>query len=165
MARFFSYSLFFCLFHCCTQSCAHAPTPLSEQAPDVICCFSFAITTKNVRLTPFDARRSKPPETEKSSRFRLLSVPMWHRTCAWLFLYIYFIFIFLSSDNTTVFPSYPVYSRRFPDRLLCDMECAPPHRQRPTLPGDFACLNPAQRAADKILTKYNTAHLLGKSEK
>ena len=23
-----------------------------------------------------------------------------------------------------------------------------------TLPGDFACLNPAQRAADKILTKY-----------
>ena len=38
-------------------------------------------------------------------------------------------------------------------------------RQRPTLPGDFACLNPAQRAADKILTKYNVAHWLGQSEK
>ena len=38
-------------------------------------------------------------------------------------------------------------------------------RQRPTLPGDFACLNPAQRAADKILTKYNAAHWLGQSEK
>ena len=25
-------------------------------------------------------------------------------------------------------------------------------RQRPTLPGDFACLNPAQRAAGKILS-------------
>ena len=45
------------------------------------------------------------------------------------------------------------------------MECAPPHRQRPTLPGDFACLNPAQRAAVKILTKYNAAHWLGQSEK
>ena len=31
-------------------------------------------------------------------------------------------------------------------------------RQRPTLPGDFFCLNPAQRAAEKILTKYNVAH-------
>ena len=38
-------------------------------------------------------------------------------------------------------------------------------RQRPTLPGDFACLNPAQRAADKILTKYNAAHWSGQSEK
>ena len=38
-------------------------------------------------------------------------------------------------------------------------------RQRPTLPGDFACLNPAQRAAVKILTKYNAAHWLGQSEK
>ena len=38
-------------------------------------------------------------------------------------------------------------------------------RQRPTLPDDFACLNPAQRAADKILTKYNAAHWLGQSEK
>ena len=28
----------------------------------------------------------------------------------------------------------------------------------PTLPGDFSCLNPAQRAAEKILTKYNVAH-------
>ena len=37
--------------------------------------------------------------------------------------------------------------------------------QRPTLPGDFACLNPAQRAAVKILTKYNAAHWLGQSEK
>ena len=34
-----------------------------------------------------------------------------------------------------------------------------------TLPGDFACLNPAQRAAVKILTKYNAAHWLGQSEK
>ena len=34
-----------------------------------------------------------------------------------------------------------------------------------TLPGDFACLNPAQRAAGKILTKYNAAHWLGQSEK
>ena len=33
-------------------------------------------------------------------------------------------------------------------------------RQRPTLPGDFSCLNPAQRAAEKILTKYNVAHSL-----
>ena len=33
-------------------------------------------------------------------------------------------------------------------------------RQRPTLPGDFFCLNPAQRAAEKILTKYNVAHSL-----
>ena len=38
-------------------------------------------------------------------------------------------------------------------------------RQRPTLPGDFACLNPAQRAAVKILTKYNAAHWSGQSEK
>ena len=30
-------------------------------------------------------------------------------------------------------------------------------QQRPTLPGDFSCLNPAQRAAEKILTKYNVA--------
>ena len=29
--------------------------------------------------------------------------------------------------------------------------------QRSTLPGDFSCLNPAQRAAEKILTKYNVA--------
>ena len=29
-----------------------------------------------------------------------------------------------------------------------------------TLPGDFSCLNPAQRAAEKILTKYNVAHSL-----
>ena len=29
-----------------------------------------------------------------------------------------------------------------------------------TLPGDFFCLNPAQRAAEKILTKYNVAHSL-----
>ena len=33
-------------------------------------------------------------------------------------------------------------------------------KQRPTLPGDFFCLNPAQRAAEKILTKYNVAHSL-----
>ena len=33
-------------------------------------------------------------------------------------------------------------------------------RQRPTLPGDFSCLNPALRAAEKILTKYNVAHSL-----
>ena len=33
-------------------------------------------------------------------------------------------------------------------------------RQRPTLPGDFSRLNPAQRAAEKILTKYNVAHSL-----
>ena len=38
-------------------------------------------------------------------------------------------------------------------------------RQRPTLPGDFACLNSAQRAAVKILSKYNAAHWLGQSEK
>ena len=58
-------------------------------------------------------------------------------------------------------------SRSFPYTPLCDMECAPPHgiRQRPTLPGDFACLNPAQRAAVKILTKYNAAHWSGQSEK
>ena len=31
----------------------------------------------------------------------------------------------------------------------------------PTLPGDFFCLNPAQRAAEKILTKYNVAHWSG----
>ena len=34
-----------------------------------------------------------------------------------------------------------------------------------TLPGDFACLNPAQQAAVKILSKYNAAHWLGQSEK
>ena len=39
--------------------------------------------------------------------------------------------------------------------LLCKIP-----RQRPTLPGDFACLNPAQRAAGKILTKYNVARWL-----
>ena len=33
-------------------------------------------------------------------------------------------------------------------------------RQRPTLPGDFFCLNPAQRAAEKILTKYNVGRWL-----
>ena len=33
-------------------------------------------------------------------------------------------------------------------------------RQRPTLPGDFSCLNPAQRAAEKILTKYNVGRWL-----
>ena len=38
-------------------------------------------------------------------------------------------------------------------------------RKLPTLPGDFACLNPAQRAAVKILTKYNAAHWSGQSEK
>ena len=64
-----------------------------------------------------------------------------------------------------VVPAYPALSRSFPYTPLCDMECAPPHRQRPTLPGDFACLNPAQRAADKILTKYNAAHWSGQSEK
>ena len=37
-------------------------------------------------------------------------------------------------------------------------------RQRPTLPGDFSCLNPAQRAAEKILTKYNVAHSLKTTE-
>ena len=62
-------------------------------------------------------------------------------------------------------PRYPALSRSFPYTPLCDMECAPPHRQRPTLPGDFACLNPAQRAAVKILTKYNAAHWSGQSEK
>ena len=31
----------------------------------------------------------------------------------------------------------------------------------PTLPGDFFCLNPAQRAAEKILTKYNVARWSG----
>ncbi len=64
-----------------------------------------------------------------------------------------------------VVPAYPALSRSFPYTPLCDMECAPPHRQRPTLPGDFACLNPAQRAAVKILTKYNAAHWLEQSEK
>ena len=64
-----------------------------------------------------------------------------------------------------VVPAYPALSRSFPYMPPCDMECAPPHRQRPTLPGDFACLNPAQRAAVKILTKYNAAHWLGQSEK
>ena len=86
-----------------------------------------AASIKNARLTLFDTRRSKPPKTEKSSRFRLLSAPMWHRTRAWLFLYIYFIFISLSSDNTTVFPFYPALSRSFPYTSLCDIECAPPH--------------------------------------
>ena len=33
-------------------------------------------------------------------------------------------------------------------------------RQRPSLPGDFSCLNPAQRAAEKILTKYNVGRWL-----
>ena len=104
-----------------------APSLRPRKRPlDTACRFSFTCTTKNARLTPFDARRSKPPKTEKSSRFRLLSAPMWHRTRAWLFLYIYFIFISLSSDNTTVFPSYPVLSRSFPYTPLCDIECAPP---------------------------------------
>ena len=69
----------------------------------------------------------KTHQNRKSSRFRLLSAPMWHRTRAWLFLYIYFIFISLSSDNTTVFPSYPALSRSFPYTPLCDIECAPSH--------------------------------------
>ncbi|MFR0860327.1 MAG: Ada metal-binding domain-containing protein [Christensenellales bacterium] len=43
-----------------------------------------------------------------------------------MFLYIYFIFISLSSDKTTVFPSYPALSRSFPYTPPCDMECAPP---------------------------------------
>ena len=39
-------------------------------------------------------------------------------------------------------------------------------RQRPTLPGDFACLNPAQRrGSQNRLTKYNAAHWLGQSGK
>lgn len=38
--------------------------------------FFFVSAMKNARLTPFDARRSKPTKTEKSSRFRLLSAPM-----------------------------------------------------------------------------------------
>ena len=76
--------------------------------------FFIAASIKNARLTQFDARRSKPTKTAKSSRFRLLYAPMWHRTRAWLFLYIYFIFISLSSDNTTVFPFYPALSRSFP---------------------------------------------------
>lgn len=38
--------------------------------------FSFVSAMKNARLTPFDAQRSKPTKTEKSSRFRLLSAPM-----------------------------------------------------------------------------------------
>ena len=82
--------------------------------PRTVPPFFIAASIKNTRLTPFDTRRSKPTKTEKSSRFRLLSAPMWHRTRAWLFLYIYFIFISLSSDNTTVFPFYPALSRSFP---------------------------------------------------
>ena len=100
----------------------------SVQTPAWYCLPLFLyLYNKNARLTPFDAQRSKPTKTEKSSRFRLLSAPMWHRTRAWLFLYIYFIFISLSSDNTTVFPFYPALSRSFPYTPLCDMECAPPH--------------------------------------
>jgi len=38
--------------------------------------FFIAASIKNARLTPFDAQRSKPTKTEKSSRFRLLSAPM-----------------------------------------------------------------------------------------
>ena len=47
-----------------------------------------------------------------------------------------------------------VYGGRLPRRL------AKIPQQRPTLPGDFARLNPAQRAAGKILTKYNGARWL-----
>ena len=35
----------------------------------------------------------------------------------------------MSSDNTTVFPSYPVLSRSFPYTPLCDIECAPPQQK------------------------------------
>ena len=112
--RVFLLFLDFSSFSSLHPACAHAPTPPFKRPLDTACRFSFTCTTKNARLTPFDARRSKPPKTEKSSRFRLLSAPMWHRTRAWLFLYIYFIFISLSSDNTTVFPFYPALSRSFP---------------------------------------------------
>ena len=46
---------------------------------------------------------------------------------------------------------FAIYGGQLPRRL------AKIPRQRPTLPGGFACLNPAQRAAGKILTKYNVA--------
>ena len=48
------------------------------------------------------------------------------------------------------------FFRAFPPTLPGIAPCS--IRQRPTLPGDFSCLNPAQRAAEKILTKYNVAH-------
>ena len=115
---------------CCPQHVPKSPIlRVSEKlyfSALFLCCCKIKRAFNAVWRSAFKTYKNK-----KSSRFRLLSAPMWHRTRAWLFLYIYFIFISLSSDNTTVFPSYPVLSRSFPYTPPCDIECAPPQKEKP----------------------------------